>query len=323
MTSKIPRVSIGVPVYNGENYLEECIRSLLDQTFSDIEIIISDNASTDRSGEIALRYQAGDPRVRYARNPQNIGPVANFNRLVELARGEYFLWAPHDDRFGRTYVEECVRILDGHPDVVLCHSDTAIIDEGNNIVREERSGLRTDSTLVHRRFHDLLEDYMCYEMFGVIRTSALRKTRLIIEYGHADGILLAELGLLGRFHRVPGCYYFNRVHSEKSVKNYSSYREYTVWLNPSKAGKILLPRWRIGYEYFRSVSRARLSTIERLRCYLQMGHWVRVFWKSLAWNIVIALRDLVTRPLKRQTVPAKPEGTSPKASAITGTLKVK
>ena len=322
MTLKIPRVSIGVPVYNGENYLEQGLRSLLDQTFEDFEIIISDNASTDSSGDIALRYQAFDPRIRYSRNQLNIGPVANFNRLFELARGEYFLWAPHDDQFSRTYLEECVRILDIDPEIVLCHSDTAIIDDRGNVVRTIRSRLRTDSRHVHVRFRDLLEDYMCYEMFGVIRSNALRTTRLVGNYGHADGILLAELGLIGRFYHIPECHYFNRVHAGKSVKNYKSYREYTVWLNPSKAGKILLPRWRMGYEYVRAVSRARLSAVDRLRCHLQMGHWVRVFWKSLAWNLVVALRDLVTWPLRRRIGSPRQED-APAATVPTGTSNVK
>src|ERR1035438_9843576 len=97
MTPPVPRVSIGLPVYNGENYLDPALNSILRQDYSDLELIISDNASTDATGNICREYAAKDPRIRYYRNETNIGASANFNCLVKLARGEYFKWAAHDD----------------------------------------------------------------------------------------------------------------------------------------------------------------------------------------------------------------------------------
>src|SRR5436190_12174806 len=92
-----PIVSIGLPVFNGERYLRQALDSLLGQDFQDFELIISDNASTDRTAEICRAYVAKDRRIRYYRNESNIGSAPNYRRVFELARGEFFKWCSHDD----------------------------------------------------------------------------------------------------------------------------------------------------------------------------------------------------------------------------------
>jgi glycosyltransferase involved in cell wall biosynthesis len=116
-----PKVSIGMPVYNGENFIVESLDALFAQTFTDFELIICDNASTDRTGEICREYAARDARIRYCRNETNIGASANYNLTFELARGDYFKWAAHDDICAPTYVERCVEALDRDPGVALAY----------------------------------------------------------------------------------------------------------------------------------------------------------------------------------------------------------
>src|SRR5713101_1663534 len=123
------RVSIGVPVYNGERYLGAALDSLLTQTYEDFELVICDNASTDRSGEIAQSYAAKDKRVRYARNQKNLGAARNYRRTFELSSGAYFRWAPADDLSGPELLARCVEILDREPSVVLVNPKTSFIDE--------------------------------------------------------------------------------------------------------------------------------------------------------------------------------------------------
>src|SRR5919112_5909956 len=106
MTAR-PRVTIGLPVYNGERFLEQALDGLLAQTFTDFELIISDNASTDRTPEICQAYAARDSRIRYVRQPENIGAGPNHNILVPMARGEYFKWASHDDLYDPDLVAKC------------------------------------------------------------------------------------------------------------------------------------------------------------------------------------------------------------------------
>src|SRR6516164_196463 len=121
MTS-VPRLSIGLPVYNGEKYLAESLDSLLGQTFEDFELIISDNASTDSTGDICQRYAKQDSRIRYIRQPRNIGLAANHNFVIGQARGDLFKWAADDDLCARDLVRDCVDALDEYPRVVLTHS---------------------------------------------------------------------------------------------------------------------------------------------------------------------------------------------------------
>ena len=97
MTSEKPRISVGMPVYNGEAYIEIAIQSVLDQSFGDFELLISDNASTDRTEEICRDFAAQDPRIVYSRNEENIGAAPNYNRLVDVASADYFRWSNADD----------------------------------------------------------------------------------------------------------------------------------------------------------------------------------------------------------------------------------
>ncbi|MET0618632.1 MAG: glycosyltransferase family A protein, partial [Thermoanaerobaculia bacterium] len=115
-------MSIGLPVYNGEDYLEEALDSIAAQTYRDYEVVISDNASTDRTAEICERYAARDSRIRIVRNPSNIGGDRNYYRCFELSRGKYFLGTAHDDRFDPKYLERVLAVLEADPEAVFCHS---------------------------------------------------------------------------------------------------------------------------------------------------------------------------------------------------------
>jgi glycosyltransferase involved in cell wall biosynthesis len=298
-SEKIPTISIGIPVYNGENYLEQTLQSLLAQTCKDFEIIITDNASNDRTREICQKYVALDPRVRYFRNATNLGCTGNFNIVFQYARGKYFKWAPHDDLYDPKFLEKCVEPLERDPGIILCYARTSIIDENGKFVKNHDIKLRIDVPEPHIRFHDLLVDYFVYEIYGIIRTDALKRTPLFGGFGHEDGILLAHLGLMGRFHEVAEHLFLNREHPQKSWNFYKNFRAYTVWLVPSKAGKILLPRWRMGYEYVKAIASVPLGWHESFLCYLQMGFWVKTFWKSLIANIVIAVYQIIKLPFRR------------------------
>lgn len=116
-----PRLSIGLPVYNGEEYLAESLDALLGQTYGDFELVISDNASTDGTQDICREYAARDARIRYLRQPRNIGATPNHNQVFAECRGELFKWASHDDLYGRDLLRRCVEALDARPEVILAH----------------------------------------------------------------------------------------------------------------------------------------------------------------------------------------------------------
>lgn len=230
-----PKVSIGMPVYNAENYIEQAIQSILSQTFTDLELIISDNASSDRTQAICERHATEDKRVRYHRNSENIGANRNFNHVFTLARGEYFKWAAHDDVIAPDYLEKCLLLLENDSTFVLAHSETKLIDpegneitvpEGANYVKDERGriifiGLDStkrplDSSHAHKRFQGVLDTGWCNEVFGVIRSHALRDTPLLRPFYGADKVLLAELASMGRFAIIPEPLFHNRRHPEQS-----------------------------------------------------------------------------------------------------------
>jgi glycosyltransferase involved in cell wall biosynthesis len=126
---KLPKVSIGMPVYNGEKFIQRALDSLLAQTFKDFELIICDNASTDRTRRICLEYSEKDERIRYYRNDINIQPIQNFNRVLGHASGEYFMWAAHDDRWAPSFIESLVQALDSDPESVLAFCRFVNIDD--------------------------------------------------------------------------------------------------------------------------------------------------------------------------------------------------
>lgn len=290
-----PLVSIGIPVYNGAKYLGAALESLLAQTYENLEILISDNASTDRTEEIGRAFAAADARVRYERLPNNVGPTRNFNRLVALAHGEYFKWAAHDDLHAPGYVERCVARLEAHPDAVLCQSHVRIIDELGAGLQDLPPVADTDSTRPSARFERLLWDNDCHQVFGLMRLDVLRRTLLIRPYAHGDGILLAELALHGKLVHEPGYLFWYRHHAEQSVKiAQTAYRSYTGWFNPARRNKVSMPFWLRLRGYLGVLARTRLGAGERMRTVVALFHYVRrmrlCFYEDIFYVVGVSLR---------------------------------
>jgi glycosyltransferase involved in cell wall biosynthesis len=277
MSSTNPRVSIGLPVYNGEAYLQDAIASILDQTYRDFELIICDNASTDQTEAICRHHAAKDRRIRYYRQAQNIGATANFNRTFELARGVYFKWAAHDDLLEPTYLEKCVAVLERTPDAVLCQSLVKIInDQGECLEEYDHTAFGTDSPKASVRFAARLRPHDTQEVFGVIRADVLRRTTLIGYHLGGDRTLLIELALLGRFALVPEPLFLNREHPQRFKRQHRYPSSELAWYTPGKARRGGLSGWRMLRTWIlygtsaRSVHRRVDKLPERLRCYRQL-----------------------------------------------------
>lgn len=234
--NRSPKLSIGLPVYNGEGFLPQALECLLAQTFGDFEIVIGDNASTDCTQAICHDYMRREPRIRYVRHGHNLGAVANFNRVFELstATAPLFKWAAHDDLHLETYLESCIRLLDEHPDVVLAHSGTTFIDEygvpfpfdretGDYIdpltgLRQKADGTEVSDheSAVTRFWQVLIGARWGTHIFGVIRREALLRTRLQPNFAGGDRVMLAELALLGRFKSSAERLFLKRFHPDVS-----------------------------------------------------------------------------------------------------------
>ena len=274
--STAPRLTVGLPVYNGEKYIAESLEALLGQSFTDFELIISDNASTDSTGDICRRYEKQDSRVRYFRQPQNIGLAPNHNFVAEQARGELFKWASNDDLYARDLLERCIDALDKYPDVVLAHSWTAKVDDSGAVIKAFEYPLSTASPRAPERFRSLLFDSGGDDDYGVIRTEVLRRTAMKESYHHADRTIIAELSLYGRFYQAPDWLYFRREHPGQSGS--ASMRRRCAVMDPRRADRLRHPAVRLYGEYIwayiRAIRHAPLSAADRQECYRHLAQWL-------------------------------------------------
>jgi glycosyltransferase involved in cell wall biosynthesis len=241
---KAPRVTVGIPVYQGEAYLDETLRSLRQQDFEDFEIVISDNASTDATESICRDVAATDARVRYFRSPVNRGAAWNYNRVLELARAELFKWAAADDVCEPSFLRQCVSELDaGGPDVVLAWPLTRLIDDnGCDLGSLDDADLELLQDSAAARLGQLLHHRVeWHPVFGVIRTVPLRQTPGIGAFPCADIALLAELSLHGRFRQVPEPLFLRRYHEQRSIVAGPSFAEQVAWYDPKRKVRHVLP----------------------------------------------------------------------------------
>jgi glycosyltransferase involved in cell wall biosynthesis len=250
---------------------------LLAQTFDDLEILISDNGSTDGTEEIARSFVARDPRFRYERADENRGASWNYQNVVRQTTGEYFKWATHDDLLAPTYIERCVEALDAAPpSVVLVYPRTQIIDEEGNPVRVYDDNLDIRLTTPHARLGHLVRHIvMANASFGLIRRSALAQTRLLDAFPSADYIMMAELALLGEFWELPEVLFSRREHRSMSRFANRTAEAVAEWFKPgSGADRSRKEYWRVFFEHFNSIRRLPLGHAERVRC---VGAFAPVF----------------------------------------------
>ena len=194
--SEAPAVTIGVPVYISEKFFPETLRSILAQTFTDFEVVIADNASTDGTQAICEDFARGDRRIRYIRRPHNLGLPRNYYSLVGLARGRYFKWSSSNDLIQPRFLEVCVPVLEANADVVLVYPRTRMFDASTGDVRDHVDNLdiRDDDPVArYRKCDDRL--FMNNIVNGVIRTKALAASTLHRDYPSSDLALMPELAL--------------------------------------------------------------------------------------------------------------------------------
>ena len=279
---RIPIVSVGLPVFNGETFLEVAISSVLAQTFDDLELVISDNASTDRTAEICQDYAARDSRVRYFRNPQNLGAAPNYNRAFSHARGRYFKWLAHDDRITPTYLAKTVRVLEERNDAVLCNSVVSYIDQNGANIGLYNTGLSlADSASAAERFAwMILRSHSCVDFFGLIRRETLATSLLHGSFHGADRALLAQLAIRGRLIQLPAPLVEMREHPNRYTRQNVRSADRAAWHDASKRGKLSFPTWHLYGEYLRMVRRERMFPSERAGCYSALARWWAVNWNS-------------------------------------------
>lgn len=289
---RMPLVSVGLPVFNGENYLSFAIDSILNQTLRDFELVICDNASTDKTEEIVRAYAARDPRIKYHRNPTNIGGARNHNLVIELATGKYIKLAAHDDLIAPTFLERCVEELESHLDVIICYSGTIVIDEEGREVKAYQS-TRGTATRPSRRLLELaFRTHNCDADYGVMRADVLKAAEPHGNYIDADKVFLSGLAMTGRFMSIEDRLFYKRFHPKNYVLNW---RDRMAWFNPDQKGKITLPNWLELGGFIRVVRNARVPLRERAMSGGVVALWALRYSPQLANDVFVAARVMVSR----------------------------
>ncbi|NCJ07300.1 glycosyltransferase [Synechococcales cyanobacterium C] len=301
MTEQSPKVSIGLPVYNGEKYLSQAIDSILSQTFADFELIISDNASIDCTQRICLKYANEDSRIKYHRHSKNIGGSNNHNFVFKLAKGIYFHWFSDDDLYDPSFLQKSVTILDENPDISLCFCSFKLIDEHGKCLGINEN-LIGQSLSPAQRLRELFTfNHLCEANYGLIRSETLRKTDLERNYSDSDRTLLCEIALYGKFHIIPEPLFSRRIHPGQSTNRYPDTNARMAWFYPELDGRIkffpFFVHWKQFIHYLQIINRVPISNFERGRCYLYMIYWIFSYnrWFYMIKEVFSPIRKLFLR----------------------------
>ena len=285
-----PLVSIGVPIYNEEKHLAEVLDSLLAQDYENFEIVISDNASTDGTQRICEKYAAADRRVRYYRHDTHVHGFQNFNRLLELARGEFFMWVSGHDLHHRSQVSKCIEVMLEDAHIVLCYTQMIWIDEqsqpfvplekGNDYIDTrglELSLLRINVVLWALRGGNPIH--------GLFRLEALKKTPGFTQIVSPDMALLIELAAIGKFAFVSEPLLY--VRRGISVDNWRILLS-RLFPDELRKGKTERLFWRMMYQLAKRVAGHVRSLPGKILafCSVIIGMWVNFRW------ILNGLRDV-------------------------------
>lgn len=249
-------------MFNGERHISRALDSLLEQDYANLEIIISDNGSTDATPEICREYAHKDPRIKYNRSEKNMGILYNFNRVFELSKGKYFMWAAHDDKRERSFVNACVRKMEQSSGAVLCQVHTASYIEG----REELLRVATLDSFANvsglaGRYRETLKRLPAVALYGLYRSSAMRQTHMLRKSMSTELAFIQELSIYGDFIQVPEVLftYFGRP------KWNTVEQDYSAALGGQNKPWWYLPFFILFCDHFSRIAGARISFLRKFQ----------------------------------------------------------
>jgi glycosyltransferase involved in cell wall biosynthesis len=278
-----------MPVRNGERYIGAALDSVLNQGIDDLELIVSDNASTDSTPSIVGAYASREPRVKLIRQPQNIGVAANYNVVYRHATGRYFKWASANDICGPRMLLSCVSILEENQDVVLAYPMTRLfseeIDESAEYtdcgsVLEQRASDRFVKVVRTMKLNNVLN--------GVFRTDALHGSALHRPFPSSDVVLVAELALKGTFVQTGNVYFYRRMNSEAATRAMNTSRLKEYWY-PNSETPVRYATWK----YYAGMVASVMRSAPDLRTRASAGMWVL---RNMVWSRRTLMSELFSLP---------------------------
>jgi glycosyltransferase involved in cell wall biosynthesis len=267
MSQDAPTFSIGLAVRNGQHSVGRCIESVLSQEFTDLELVVCDNASDDGTITILEDYAHADQRLRFSINKVNIGIHENMRRVLESSQGTLFRWISADDWLEPRYLSTCLRELQSRPDAIGVTTWFTIHTPDGSTRYEEYRGEFPSSPDPARRFERMLwffhaGDAKYDPIYGVYRRECLARTHFPYPSERTDWLLCAELALLGRIihwdERLA-----NRTRSYPRGVDRAAFRRR---LDPVRAEQLRTSPHRLYRELYALAVSADLSETQLRRC---------------------------------------------------------
>ena len=280
MPNSNPLISVGMPVYNGEQFVEAAVRSILNQTYPHFELIISDNASTDRTAEICHDLASEDDRITYSENSKNIGAAGNYNKLFAMSSGEFFRWANADDISGPELHAKCLAVLRSEPQAVLAYGKNRFIDAEGTETQGKDDNLDLQQDKPSDRFIKFYQVVgFTNVIYGLMRSSAVAQTALMGDgsFPSADINFMAALTLQGKFIEIPEYLFYRRWHTgASSWETVANDEEVQKEFWNAGSFDFTLPTWKQRLADFRSVGSASMCLAEKRKLYfflLRSMYW--------------------------------------------------
>lgn len=281
-----PLVTVGLPVYNGERFVAKSIETLLAQTFRDFKVLVSDNASTDRTGEICREWAARDPRIEYHRNATNIGMAGNYNLTFGLSRSKYFRWATADDFCAPELLEDHVKVLEGDPQIALAYSQAWFVDEDGKPYEVWKDELHLMGDDPVERFKAVVVKIRrVHHHLGLMRAECMRRTGGIAKHVSSDVGFIAEMSLLGKFYQIDKQQFFRRLHRDSSSWATNDEKHQARRYHASNVSRIPFSRFRYHGYLLKVVQRSSLSRAQRLDLYAFLARRTASEWRWLGSEV--------------------------------------
>ncbi len=297
-SSNTSLVDIGLPVFNGEGQIERALYSILNQTYRNFRVLISDNASTDNTRDICERICAEDERVSYRRQSVNLGPTANFNAVLDLAQGDYFMWLGHDDWLSERYIEVCVEKLNKRPDVSLACGESVYYRDGDESHRGVVMQLQQESPQERvAAYYSLVAENGTF--YGLMRREQLanRKIRNIMG---GDWLVVASMAFLGKIVTLPSIS-VNRGLGGSTV----SYSKVAKTLGVSKF-QAVFPHAVTAFSAFREIAwrdpTYSLNRTDRVRLAWKCQRNIRLRNDSSLFDLFLRSQRLVRHSIKKRLI---------------------
>ena len=293
-SAREPLVTVGLPVYNGERFVAKSIETLLAQTFRDFKIVISDNASTDRTGEICREFASRDPRIEYHRNQTNIGMAGNYNLTFGLSRSKYFRWATADDFCAPELLEDHVKVMESDPSIALAYPRAWFVDEDGTPYEAWKDELHLMGDDPVERFKVVVKQIRrVHHHLGLMRADCVRKTGGIAKHVSSDVGFIAEMSLLGKFYQIDKQQFFRRLHRDSSSWATNDEQHQARRYHASNVNRIPFSRFRFHGYGVGVVRRSSLSRAQRLDLYVFLAGRAASEWRWLGGEVRRELRRVV------------------------------